>query len=175
MDTVQNNKQVRKNYIYNVAYQLLLIIVPLIVTPYISRKLLPNGIGMYSFSFSLITYFTIFAALGFGAYAQREIAKYRNNIDVQSKIFWEVIICRFFSVMIALAVNFLLLYLNVYGDYSILMLILSINIFAIIFDVAFVFQGNEKFSTIVLLNSLIRITGVICIFLFVKNPNDLWK
>ena len=91
-------KSVKKNYIYNVIYQVFLVIVPLVVTPYISRVLSPEGIGQYSYTYSLITYFTIFGALGFGYYAQREIAKYQNDKYMQSKVFWEVNICRLLSV-----------------------------------------------------------------------------
>lgn len=171
----ENSLIIKRNYIYNVVYQLLLIIVPLIVTPYISRKLTPEGIGQYSFSFSVISYFTIFASLGFGTYSQREIAKYQGDSNKQSCIFWEIIICRLCSVLIALCINILLSFLKIYGDYSILLFIMSINIASLAFDVAFFFQGNEQFGKIVLANSIIRIIGVISIFIFVKNENDVWK
>lgn len=172
---MNNNKKIKINYIYNVAYQLLLIIVPLIVTPFVSRKLGPEGIGKYSFSFSIISYFTILASLGFGTYAQREIAKFQGNIKKQSVIFWEIFICRFFSVFVALFLNLILLFFNIYGNYSIYLFILNINIISIAFDIAFYFQGNEQFGKIVLFNSIIRVLGVLCIFIFVKKPTDVWK
>ncbi len=171
----ENNKKIKKNYIYNVMYQILLIIVPLIVTPYVSRRLTPGGVGQYSFSFSIISYFTIFASLGFGTYSQREIAKYQGDNKKQSSIFWEIIICRLFSVLIALCINVVLAVLKVYGDYSNLLLIMSINIVSLAFDIAFFFQGNEQFGKIVIANSIIRILGVCSIFIFIKNENDVWK
>ena len=73
-------KSVKKNYIYNLLYQILVLAVPIIVTPYISRVLLADGVGAYSFAYSLITYFTLFGSLGFGYYAQRIIAKYLDPI-----------------------------------------------------------------------------------------------
>ena len=60
IDTIkgeQKPKSVKKNYIYNLIYQLFLVIVPLVVTPYVSRVLQPEGVGAYSFSFSIINYF----------------------------------------------------------------------------------------------------------------------
>ena len=167
-------KSVKKNYIYNVIYQVFLVIVPLVVTPYISRVLSPEGIGQYSYTYSLITYFTIFGALGFGYYAQREIAKYQNDKYMQSKVFWEVNICRLLSVGIALAVNLILCFTKVYGDYELLMLLFSINIIATAFDIAFFFQGNEDFGKIVIRNVIIKILSIIAIFLFVKDANDVW-
>ena len=41
--------KVFKNYLFNAGYQLLAIIVPLVTTPYISRVLNADGIGIYSF------------------------------------------------------------------------------------------------------------------------------
>lgn len=171
---MQKVKSIKKNYIYNVIYQAFLVIVPLIVTPYISRVLLPYGVGQYSFAMSLITYFTIFAALGFGIYAQREIAKNQGDLEKQSKAFWEINICRLISVGLAMLINIALCVFSLYGDYNELMWIFNINIIAIAFDIAFYFQGNEEFGKLVLRNVLIKIISIVLIFLLVKNPNDLW-
>lgn len=171
---MNTKRNIKKNYIFNLSYQLLLIIVPLLVTPYISRVLTASAIGQYSFSFSIITYFTLFASLGFSTYGQREIAKSFDK-ETQAKKFYEIIICRLFSVGIALAINIILCISNVYNEYSTLLLIMSINVLAIAFDIAFLYQGNEEFGLIVILNFITKIIGTICIFVFVKNPNDLWK
>lgn len=167
-------KSVKKNYIYNVIYQLFLLIVPLIVTPYVSRVLTPNGIGQYSFSHSLITYFTIFGALGFGYYAQREIAKNQGDSVKQSKTFWEINICRLFPVAIALATNIIFCITKLYGEYTILMWIFNVNILALAFDISFLFQGNEEFGKLVLRNVLIKCISIVCIFVFVKTSKDVW-
>lgn len=168
------NKSIKKNYIYNVIYQLLIIIIPIITTPYISRVLNPEGVGQYSFTSSLITYFTLFASLGFLYYAQREIAKYQGNKKEQSIIFWEIIICRLLSVFIAVFINLLFVVIGLYGDYSILMLVLTINIISVAFDISFYFQGNEEFGKLVINNILIRVISVVAIFVFVKDSNDVW-
>lgn len=172
-DNSSNKKSVGRNYIYNLIYQLLLVIVPLIVTPYISRVLLPEGVGKYSYSYSLITYFTIFGALGFGYYAQRQIAMYQGDTEKQAKIFWEINICRLIPVLISLVLNIMLCIFNVYGAYNNLMYIFSLNILALAFDITFFFQGNEEFKKIVIRNSIIKIISVILIFTLVKDENDL--
>ena len=61
--------KVFKNYLFNAGYQLLAIIVPLVTTPYISRVLNADGIGIYSFTFSIVSYFTLCSALGTVSYA----------------------------------------------------------------------------------------------------------
>jgi O-antigen/teichoic acid export membrane protein len=150
----------------------MLVIIPLIITPYISRVLLPEGVGKYSFAFSLITYFTLFASFGFETYAQREIARNRDDNQAKSKTFWEIIICRLITVAISLVVHLIILFL--YYDKNIaLMQILTINILAIAFDVAFFFQGNEDFGKLILRNVILKIIGTASIFIFVKDASDL--
>ena len=174
--TVSKDKKhsIAKNYFYNVIYQVFILIVPLITTPYISRVLSANGVGQYSFSNSLCSYFILVAALGFGYYAQREIANNQNNKKEQSIIFWEIIVVRFFSVSIALMINIILFFCGAYGNYSILMLWWSLAIIAVEFDISFLFQGNEEFKKIVGRNIFIKTISVLLIFLLVKNTNDVW-
>ena len=166
-------KSVKKNYFYNLLYQLFLLIVPLITTPYVSRVLGAEGVGKYSFSFSLITYFTIFGALGFGFYAQREIAKNQNDKYKESKAFYEIFICRLIPIFIALAVNLIFCFTNIYKEYTNLMLVFNINIIALIFDIAFLYQGKEEFGKLVLRNFIVKVLSVASIFIFVKTQNDL--
>ena len=164
---------VKKNYIFNLLYQLFLIVVPLITTPYVSRVLTANGVGQYSFSFSLATYFTIFAGLGFGYYAQRAIAKQKDNKEELSITFWEIIICRLFPVVIALSVNILFCLLGIYREYTPLMWVFNINIFAVSLDISFLYQGKEEFGSLVIKNLLIKTTSVILIFVFVVSEKSL--
>lgn len=173
---MSDSKSITKNYLYNLIYQILLIVIPIITTPYVSRVLGADGVGRYSFSNSIVSYFVIFASLGFGYYAQREIAKHQDNKKKQSEIFWEIIIVRFVSVSTALIVYFAAIVLGVFKEeYALLMIILSINILAVAFDISFLFAGNEDFSKTVLTNTVVRILNVIAIFVFVKDRNDLWK
>lgn len=164
---------IRKNYIFNLAYQIFLIVVPIITTPYVARVLTSNGVGRYSFSFSLATYFTILAGLGFGYYAQRAIAKCQEDKLSISKTFWEIILCRLLSVAISLGANILLCLLGVYKEYTSLMWVFNINILAIAFDISFLYQGKEEFGSLVLKNFIIKTLAVILIFVFVKNENSI--
>ena len=164
----------KKNYIYNVISQIVAILTPIITTPYVSRVLTVAGVGRASFSTSLITYFAVFAALGFSLYAQREVAKHGDDEKEKSKIFWEVNICRLLSVALALAVNAVLLMTNVYQGNTVLMLILSINIIAVGFDITFFYQGNENFGKVAFVNVSAKLMMVASIFLFVKSSSDVW-
>lgn len=81
-------KSIKKNYLFNLSYQILLLITPLITTPYVSRALGADGIGTVSYAGSMVTYFTLFATLGITIYGQREISYVQDSVDKRSKVFW---------------------------------------------------------------------------------------
>jgi O-antigen/teichoic acid export membrane protein len=66
-------KSISRNYFYNLSYQILTLLTPLITAPYIARTLGVNGIGEYSFSYSIVAYFVLLAGFGIPSYAQRRL------------------------------------------------------------------------------------------------------
>ena len=80
----------KANLALNIFYEVLLIVVPLITTPYISRVLRPEGVGIFSYTSSLATYFTMVAVIGTTNYGKREIARLRDNKVAYSRAFWEI-------------------------------------------------------------------------------------
>jgi len=168
-------KSVTKNYIYNLLYELFLLIIPIIVTPYVARVLGDVGSGQYSFTYSISTYFTLFASLGFGFYAQRLVAGHQGDKKQQSIDFWEIFFVRLFPVGITLLLYLILAGVGIYGEkYNYLMIILSINVVAVAFDITFFFRGNEEFGKIVFRNIVIKTISIVLIFVLVKNPSHLW-
>ena len=89
-DLMAKAPSVRKNYIYNLIYQVMTLITPFITTPYISRVLGADGTGVQSYTNSVVQYFAILAALGTASYGQREIARHRDEIKIRSRLFWEI-------------------------------------------------------------------------------------
>ena len=162
---------VKKNFLYNIAYQILIIIVPLITTPYVSRCLGSNNIGVYSYTYSLVTYFTLFAGLSFAMYGQREIAYVQNDIHKRSCVFWEIQIFKTITYSIAI-VAYIFLCLN-YSEYKSILWINLLIVLGNYFDVSWLFQGLENFKIITIRNFIIKISGCILIFIFVNNENDL--
>lgn len=165
---------VKKNYIFNLINQIFLIIVPLITTPYISRVLLADGVGKYSYTCSLANYFVLFASLGITMYSQREFAHYQGNKKKQTIVFWETFIVRIISTLISLFIFIGLCLLNVFASYTGLMWCWITIIIAQAFDITGLFQGNEEFGIIVLRNVIIKTIFILMIFILVKTSNDVW-
>ena len=57
-------KSIKRNYVYNTVYSVLIVFTPLITAPYLSRVLQADGIGIVSFVGSIVAYFSLFSDLG---------------------------------------------------------------------------------------------------------------
>lgn len=164
-----------KNFIYNLISQITGIIVPFIVTPYLARVLHEVGNGQIAYVSSIINYFVLFSNLGFSVYGQREIAKYRDNAQERSRVFWEIIIIRTVTTSIALCVLYSIIFTVGFGErYNLLMFIMSFQVVANIFDIQFFFMGEERFALIALKTILIRLAGLAAVFIFVRSADDTW-
>ena len=167
------NNSVKKNYIYNLAYQILIIIVPLITTPYVSRTLGAESIGIYSYTYSIVTYFILLGSLGITMYGQREIAYVQEEKYKRSKVFWEIIFMRFITLGISLILFYIAFTYN--NQYSMYYKILIFDIIANAFDISWLFQGLEDFKKTVIRNTIVKLISICCIFIFIKETTDLWK
>ena len=165
-------KSVTKNYIYNLMYQVLVLILPLITAPYISRVLGAENIGIYSFTLSISAYFILFGSLGIALYGQREIAYVQDNKKKYSVIFWEILLLRIMTMGISLLIYY---FTFVKGEnYQIYYKVLMLEIIGNCIDISWFFQGLEEFKKTVTRNMIVKLISVFCIFAFVKSSNDLY-
>ena len=164
-------KSIKKNYIFNTMYQILLLVVPFITTPYLSRVLGANAIGVYSYANSMVSYFVLFACLGTGVYGQRAISYVQLDKEKRSRIFWETFCFRLIMSLVTLVLYGIYVFFT--KENQIIFIILSLNIINIIFEISWFFQGMEEFKKTVLRNTLIKILNIIFIFTCIKNSNDL--
>ena len=165
---------VKKNYIYNLVYQILVIFLPLITAPYISRVLGAENIGIYSYTTSIVSYFILLGSLGIALYGQREIAYYQSENKKYTQRFLEIFILK----AITLSISTIIFYFSfVYraNEYNIYYMVLVIEIIGNIFDISWFFQGLEEFKKTVMRNIIIKILCLISIFVFVKTEQDLIK
>lgn len=162
---------VKKNFIYSTAYQILNVLTPFITAPYVSRVLGAQGIGIQSYTQSIQQYFLLFAALGTLSYGAREISMNRDEPYKRSKLFWEIELMVVGTTSLALFGWLVLILIS--SKYRMYYSVLTIGIFAAAFDISWFFDGIEQFKLTVIRNSLFKILGIICLFVFIKKPSDL--
>lgn len=167
-------KNLKKNVIYQITYQLLLIIIPFLTSPYISRVLGAEGIGTYSYTYSIANYFVLFAKLGIDNYGNREIAKNRENKVKLNQTFSSIFYMHLIVSLSILVIYFVFIF-HFDLRYRKFLFIQSLYIIATIVDINWMFFGLEEFKITVTRNAIVKISTVIAVFLFVKNSHDTLK
>lgn len=163
---------VKKNFIYNLSYQILTFLTPLITTPYLSRVLGAKKTGVYSYSYSIAYYFVLFAMLGLNNYGNREIAKVRDDKELRSKTFWSIYGLQFCTAILVIVV---------YCTYAFVLhselinRIMLLYVLSALFDINWFFWGMENFKITVVRNTIIKLGTVLGILLIVKTQDDIYK
>ena len=162
----------KRNYIYNLLYRIVMVITPLITAPYISRVVGPEGIGQYSFTYAVSHYFLIIAVLGVSDYGTRSIAKVRDNPNDRSVIFSEIITMQISLALIMVTAYYL--YAIFYTDNKLLAYIQGLNVLSALFDVTWFLFGMELFLITTIRNVVVKVISVVLIITLVNNSSDVW-
>ncbi len=165
-------ESLKKNFLFNAIYQILGLAVPLVLTPYVSRMLGAEGIGIYSYTYSIVYYFMLVALLGMQYYGNRSVAKVRENREKLSKTFWEIYTLQLIVTVIVTVIYILFIFVN--ANYKIYYTIQILYIISVAFDINWLYSGLEKFKFTVTRSAIIKVLSAILIFMFVKGKNDLW-
>ena len=162
--------RVLKNYLYNLSYQLLVIVLPVITTPYITRVFSSNDLGSYEYYNSIVTYFILLATLGVANYGTKEISGHRKNVQ---KTFWGIYSLQVLATCLAL-VLYIATCLLIPSMNNLIAYILGFSLLSRGLDISWLFQGMEDFKKITVRNTAVKLLGVASVFIFVKKPSDLY-
>ena len=83
------NESIKTNLSYQIIYRILTIITPLITSPYLSRVLGVEKLGVFSATYAQANYFILIAMLGVEYYGNRTIAVCNSDKELKVK-FWEI-------------------------------------------------------------------------------------
>lgn len=169
MKVSKNN--LKYNFVYSMMFQIFTMITPFITAPYVSRVLGPDGIGIQSYTGSIQSYFLLFAALGTASYGNREISQARDNKEAYSKKFYEIELITVLTCIVCLLAWIGLIFFD--KKNQIYYIAMIPYIFGAMFDISWFYNGLENFKTTVTCNMLFKTIGIVAIFMFVKDENDL--
>lgn len=163
---------VKKNYVYNLIAQLLAIILPVVTTPYVTRVLGNENLGIFNYELSILNYFILFGCMGLNTYAQRETAFCKDDRHKQSVVFFEVMLVRVVTVSVSTVVYWVTIVRT--ADYPLYYALFGLELLATMVDISWFLQGNENFKSQMVRAIITRLLGLACIFLFVKKETDLY-
>lgn len=164
---------IKKNVIFSTIYQVFNVLTPFITAPYISRVLGAEKIGIQSYTTSIQSYFLLVAVLGNAYYGAREISINRDKPYERSKIFWEIELLTIFTTLITLVAW--CVFISFSSTYRLFYIVLTIGFFASMLDISWFFTGMEEFGVTIFRNTVFKIIGIVCLFVFIKNENDILR
>ena len=167
-------KKISVNLIFNILSQLTALVVPIFITPYVSRVLNAELIGEYSFTLANSNYFVLAETLGFTLYGQIKIAAIRDDKDKLSLLFWELFFIKCFLMLIASAAYIPVILTAGSARLRTLYVIMLINIVSNGLDITWFLNGLEEFKVAALRTILIKLCNLAAVYLFVKAESDIF-
>ncbi len=163
----------KKNLIFQYLYQIVMLVLPLVTAPYVTRTLSKTDLGTYSYIESIVSYFSIFACLGISRHGQRIIATKKDDDIELRKTYWSLYTCHFITSIIAIVAY--LGFASIWGgNDKTIYYIQCITLLGTLFDVTWFFYGIERFKSVLIKNFVFKIIYTILLFLLIKSPDDFW-
>lgn len=160
------------NFVFQTVYQVLMLVIPLILAPYLTRTLGGNSLGVYTYVHSISYYFVLFSMLGIAKYGQRLIAQNSNDDLKLRKSFWGLFYLH--VILSVLAITFYILFVFCIVKENRQVFIMDFFfVLSALFDITWFFYGLENFRSVVYRNTIVKVVECILIFLFVHNSNDV--
>lgn len=163
----------RKNTLYNMAYRVFSILLPLVTAPYLARVAGQEGVGLYSYAWSVSEIFVIIGMLGLSDYGVRAVAQAKDDADQLNRTVSEI-----FRMQLAVAGATLLVWLGYVffaaGQEQQIALHLTLMSVSCLVNLDWCLMGLDQFKPIALRNTLVKLAAAGAVFLLVKSADDLW-
>ena len=163
----------RKNAAYNIAYRLFSVLLPLVTAPYLSRVVGTEGVGLYSDAWTMSEIFCLVGMLGLADYGVRTIAQARDNREELDRTFSGIWQMQLMVAGTALLAWFGYLFFAA-GKEKPIALHLTMMSVSCLCSFDWCLMGLDVFKPIALRNTFVKLAAAVCVFIFVKNKDDLW-
>ncbi len=166
-------KSIAKNAFFNVIYQLMNILFPLVTSVYVSRVILPSGVGQVSYAQNIASYFLTLAPLGVTSYGIRMIAQTARRQEQLNKTFSELFMINIISTcLFSLGYYALILSNNSFQESRVLFCICGLQIILNLFNVDWFYQGLEEYKYITVRSFIVKVFALLAVFIFVRDESD---
>ena len=173
---MSKQKSIKVNFIMNAILTMSSFIFPLITFPYVSRILLPEGMGKVALATAVVAYFALLARLGIPMYGIRACAEVRDDKTQLSKVVHEL-----FLINLGMTAFSYLLYFGTvfavpsFRTEAVLYFIIGSTLFFETIGVEWLYKGLEEYSYITYRSIFFKIIALIATFLFIHTGEDYIK
>lgn len=163
-----------RSFLFQLLYQIIILVIPLILSPYLTRTLGSTALGIHTYVNSIAYYFVIFSMLGISRHGQRLISENAGNELLLRKSFWSLFAAHIGISVFAVS-SYLIFVFFTAQQYQTIYLIHGLYVLSALFDITWLYYGLEKFRSIVIKKACVKTLECIMVFLFVKNAADIGK
>ena len=173
---MKQQKSIKVNFIMNAILTMSSFVFPLITFPYVSRILLPEGMGKVAMATAVVAYFALLARLGIPMYGIRACAEVRDDRMQLSMVVHEL-----FLINLGMTVfSYLLFFGTVFAVQSfrteaVLYLVIGSTLFFETIGVEWLYKGMEEYSYITYRSIFFKIVALAATFLLVHTGADYVK
>ena len=163
----------RKNTLYNMAYRLFSMLLPLVTAPWLSRAVGPEGVGLYGYAWAISYTFCLVGLLGLENYGPRAIAQVKDDRAALDRTFSSI-----WRMQLLVAGLTLLVWCGyvafVAGEERQIAFHLTLMSVSCLVNVDWCLMGLDQFKPIALRNTAVKLLAAAAVFIFVRRPEDLW-
>ena len=163
----------RKNTLYNMAYRLFSMLLPLVTAPWLSRAVGTEGVGLYGYAWAISYTFCLVGLLGLENYGPRAIAQVKDDPAALNRTFSSV-----WKMQLLVAGLALLTWCGyvafVAAEEQQIAFHLTLMSVSCLVNVDWCLMGLDQFKPIALRNTIVKLLAAAAVFIFVRKPEDLW-
>lgn len=169
----KEGKIVFANFGYLTLLQMAGYVFPLITMPYLARVIGADGFGKIAFASSVVVWFQTIADWGFNLTATRDVAQNRDNKDVVSHIFSNVLWARcLLTILSGILLLILIAAVPYFRENAPVILVTFLLVPGHILFPDWLFQAIEKMKYTTLFNLLLKLIFTIAVFIFIHDKDD---
>ena len=163
----------RRNTLYNVAYRVFSIFLPLVTAPYLTRTVGRHGNGLYDYAWAISYIFCLIGMLGLENYGVRAIAQAKDEQKTLDRTFSSIWRMQLLVAGTALA-GYLVYALAIAGEERAIALSLTMMSVSCLVNLDWCLMGLDLFKPIALRNTAVKLIAAACVFIFVHGEDTLW-
>lgn len=166
-------KSLAKNTFFNIFYNVANLLFPIFTSMYVSRILLPEGMGRVSYAQNIVSYFVVLASLGIPTHGIREIAKVRDDEQQKNRVFTELFVINGMTTAVMVIVFLAaVLCIEEFSQDRILYLCCGLQLLLNTINIDWFYKGYEEYTYIVIRSLCIKVVSIFAIFLLIHTRED---
>lgn len=163
----------KKNFLVSFFRTGVMILVPLIIFPYVSRILGKEGVGRVQYIQSIASYFQLLATFGISSYGIREGSKLKNDRAALGRLCTELFLINLIMTLISVAIYTVTFFVEGLQSYHELLFLYLAYIIFYGLNLDWFFNVLEDYVYITIRTCIVYGLSLIIMFLFLRDRQDV--